>query len=613
MTRKDGIESGNDEVQNQMVAQESVSIEEVKMLRQQMVEMYEAWMNGQAPPLSIREYLNVNMPFPIQVSTSDPVYPPGFGPYVNTSNTAGTSSVHPLNPPMMNNPLFMPTVQTNATPQPTLLQKSNDDPIPKDQYGQGQAPKLTFQIPDSYHHTHQYSSPVEAEKPTKDEEHEEIARKMRSLEQNIRNMQGLGGHKSVSFKDLCMFPDVHLPIGFKTPKFDKYNGHGDPVAHLKRFCNQLRGAGGKEELLMAYFGESLTAVASEWFIDQDISRWHVLDDMVQDFVQQFQYNIDIVPDRNSLANMKKKLSESFREYVIRWREQAARVKPPMKDYELIDVFLQAQEPDYFHYLLAAMGKPFAEAIKIGEMVENGIKSGKIVSQTAIRATTQVIQSGSGNFVNQKKKEEGSMMTSGSRGVQMGMNHPYVQVQQEQSNSPQHYYPSQYALLNTQAYVRPPQHQQWRAPAPHGSRPQQQNFQVPHNPRPRMDYTREQGRKENFTPIGESYTSLLRKLVQLRLVEPVNPYFVNQNARGFDPTVICEYHANTLGHSTENCWTLKRVIEKLIEDKVIEIRNEEAPNVTNNPLPAHNKEHVVGMVDIYEDCEQTCRTKMESSD
>ncbi|KAH0635903.1 hypothetical protein KY289_035818 [Solanum tuberosum] len=201
-----------------------------------------------------------------------------------------------------------------------------------------------------------------------------------------------------------------------------------------------------------------------------------------------------------------------------------------------------------------------------------------------------------------------MMTSGSRGVQMGINHPYVQVQQEQSNSSQHYYPSQYAVLNTQAYVRPPQRQQWRAPAPQGSRPQQQNFQAPHNPRPRMDYTKEQGQKENFTPIGESYTSLLWKLVQLRLVERVNPYFINPNARGSDPIVICEYHANTPSHSTENFWTLKRVIEKLIEDMVIEIRNEEAPNVTNNPLPAHNKEHVVGMIDIYEDCEQTYRKK-----
>ena len=59
------------------------------------------------------------------------------------------------------------------------------------------------------------------------------------------------------------------------------------MAHLKRFCNHLRGAEGKKELFMAYFGDSLTGVASKWFIDQDIFHWHVRDDMAQDFVQQF--------------------------------------------------------------------------------------------------------------------------------------------------------------------------------------------------------------------------------------------------------------------------------------------------------------------------------------
>ena len=105
-----------------------------------------------------------------------------------------------------------------------------------------------------------------------------------------------------------------------------------------------------------------------------------------------------------------------------------------------------------------------------------------------------------------------MSASGSRGVQIGMNSPYCQVQQEQYNSPRHYYPSQYAVLNTQAYDRPPSRQQWRGTAPQVSRPQQQNFQASYNPRPRSNYTREQGQKENFTPIGESYTSLLRKLI-----------------------------------------------------------------------------------------------------
>ena len=57
---------------------------------------------------------------------------------------------------------------------------------------------------------------------------------------------------------------------------------------------------------MAYFGESLTGVASKWFIDQKISHWHIWDDMTQDFVRQFQYNVDIMPDRNTLSNTRKK-------------------------------------------------------------------------------------------------------------------------------------------------------------------------------------------------------------------------------------------------------------------------------------------------------------------
>ncbi|XP_075095793.1 uncharacterized protein LOC142173842 [Nicotiana tabacum] len=325
-------------------------------------------------------------------------------------------------------------------------------------------------------------------------EQEEMTRKMKSLEQTMRNIQGLGGHKSVSFNDLCMFPHVHLPPDFKTPKFDKYDGHGDPVAHLKRYCNQLRGEGGKEELLMAYFGESLTGIASEWFIDQDISHWHVWNDMAQDFVQQFQYNIDI-------------------------------------------------DPDYLHYMLAAIGKPFAEAIKIGEIVENGMKSGKIVSQAALKATTQAIQSGSGNFGNRKKKEEGSMMASGFGGVQRGIAPSYEP-------------------------------------------------------------------KKEFTPIGESYTSLFRKLMQLKLIEPIMPRYVNPNSKGFDSNARCEYHSNTQGHSTENCWTLKKAIENLIEAKAIVVtNNEDTPNITNNPLPTHDNTHFIGMICDDRDYKQSGKTEM----
>ncbi|KAH0690231.1 hypothetical protein KY289_017589 [Solanum tuberosum] len=252
MTHKDGNESDNDEVQNQMISQETLSTEEVRILRQQMTEMYETCMSGQAPPSSIYDYLNTNMSPLVQVSISDPVYPPGFGPYSSASNIAGTFTIRLLNAPMINNILFMPTALTNSVPQPIMKPKSNNDPPPKVQYDRDYTHELTFKISGSYPHTHQHSSTVEAEKVVKNEEHKEMARKMKYLEHSVRDMQGLEGHKSVSF-DLCMFPHVYLPIDFKTPKFEKYDGHRDPVAHLKRYCNQLRGAGSKEELLMTYF------------------------------------------------------------------------------------------------------------------------------------------------------------------------------------------------------------------------------------------------------------------------------------------------------------------------------------------------------------------------
>ncbi|XP_070033107.1 uncharacterized protein [Nicotiana tomentosiformis] len=218
-------------------------------------------------------------------------------------------------------------------------------------------------------------------------------------------MQGLSGQKSVSYSDLCMFPHVHLPAGFKMTKFEKYTWNGDPVTHLKRYCNQLRGTGGKQELLMAYFGESLTGIAFEWYMDQDITHWHVWDDMARDFVRQFLYNVDIAPDRNSFSILKKKIAESFCEYAVKWREQAARIKAPIDEAEMVVVFLHAQEADYFQNMMSAMGRPFAEVIKIRELVENGLKTGRILSHAAFKATSQAIQNGLEGLMNRNWRDE----------------------------------------------------------------------------------------------------------------------------------------------------------------------------------------------------------------
>ena len=109
---------------------------------------------------------------------------------------------------------------------------------------------------------------------------------------------------------------------------------------------------------------------------------------------------------------------------------------------MIDVFLQGQEPDYFHYRLSAVWKTFNEVIKVGEMVENGIKSGKIVSQASLKATTQVLQNGSGNIGGKKRREDVATIVSAPRTHVL-------------DNSPQHYFPSQapqYSMTYTPYHV-----------------------------------------------------------------------------------------------------------------------------------------------------------------
>ncbi|KAH0669898.1 hypothetical protein KY289_024391 [Solanum tuberosum] len=236
---------------------ESAIVEENRTLRHVMAQLWQAWANGQEPPTSIPTFSEITSirSSSSQVPISDPFFPQGMVHLIIVG--AGPSTTHPQGMPFRNNPTVTTAAPVYTFPQPIVTQRAAQEgqftAHPEQYYTLG----IAFRGPNSV----QFGSPMDVEWPTQDSEQEEMLKKMKNIEQHMKSMQGLGGHKSVVFKDLCMFPNVHLPPGFKTPKFDKYDGHGDPISHLKRYCNQLRGTGGKEELFMAYFGENLTGVA----------------------------------------------------------------------------------------------------------------------------------------------------------------------------------------------------------------------------------------------------------------------------------------------------------------------------------------------------------------
>ncbi|XP_019252898.1 PREDICTED: uncharacterized protein LOC109231713 [Nicotiana attenuata] len=225
---------------------------------------------------------------------------------------------------------------------------------------------------------------AETGKQPKNTEQEEIFRKVKSLEQSLRNIQGLGGQVSVAYKDLCLFIDVQLPARFKMPKFDLYDRHGDPVAHLRGFCSKMRGAGGRDKLLMTYFSQSLSGAALEGYTRQDNSRWYTWDDLAHAFARHFQYNVEIVPDRLSLTKIEKKPSESLREYGFRWREQGLRQLDVLRPIESKLPNPSPKNLDYSlkcSYCSDALGYDTEKCWHLKSSIQELIDTNKIVVQS----------------------------------------------------------------------------------------------------------------------------------------------------------------------------------------------------------------------------------------
>ena len=77
--------------------------------------------------------------------------------------------------------------------------------------------------------------------------------------------------------------------------------------------------------------------------------------------------------------MEKKAIETFREYAHKWRDLAAQVQPPMTNKELNKMFLNTLKTLYYDRRIWNLNINFSNVVFAGEMIESGVKLGKIES------------------------------------------------------------------------------------------------------------------------------------------------------------------------------------------------------------------------------------------
>jgi len=208
--------------------------------------------------------------------------------------------------------------------------------------------------------------------------------KIAALEARIKVIEGVDLYDPVWAAEMCVVPNVVVPKKFRVPEFIKYSGTQCPMTHLKSFCNKMAEVVHDEKLLMHFFQDSLSGAALSWYMRLDntkIRRWK---DLVEAFVKQYKYNMDIAPDRTSLSNLRKKDKESIREYAQRWRESAAQVHPSFLDKEMVTLFADTLKAPYYEHVIGSSAQQFTDAVVACERIEQGVKSGRISAPTEKR-------------------------------------------------------------------------------------------------------------------------------------------------------------------------------------------------------------------------------------
>ncbi|XP_021727461.1 uncharacterized protein LOC110694603 [Chenopodium quinoa] len=111
---------------------------------------------------------------------------------------------------------------------------------------------------------------------------------------------------------------LKIPKGYQPPKFQQFDGKGNPKQHIAHFIETCNNAGTAGDLLVKQFVRSLKGIAFDWYTDlprESIDSW---DDMEEEFKKRFYCTRRIV-SMTQLTKTEQWEDGPVLDYISRWR------------------------------------------------------------------------------------------------------------------------------------------------------------------------------------------------------------------------------------------------------------------------------------------------------
>ncbi|XP_058783715.1 uncharacterized protein LOC131658438 [Vicia villosa] len=181
--------------------------------------------------------------------------------------------------------------------------------------GASQVTPIMTMTPPLVHTVPQAEEPIfQVEPNERNEAYDDFQDQFQEMRKEIKALKGKNSFGKNAY-DMCLVPNVKIPAKFKVPDFEKYKGNSCPQSHLTMYCRKMATHTDDDKLLIHYFQDSLIGAALKWYMGLDSTHISSFDDLVEAFIRQYKYNVDMAPDRDQLRAMAQKEKESFKEMV----------------------------------------------------------------------------------------------------------------------------------------------------------------------------------------------------------------------------------------------------------------------------------------------------------
>ena len=336
-------------------------------------------------------------------------------------------------------------------------------------------------------------------------------------------------------------------------KFIKFDGSGDPKAHLAMFFAECSRFKRDNRALFLCFPRSLEGTTAKWYSEHvNPIELKEFDKVVNMFIERFLFNAEALPTLSHLCGLKQRENEKARDFIHRWRSACNKMRDPISEGHALSLILSNFSQPLKGLISTAPSRTFIELTERAEWLELSMENGfyegftfaKNNNQNESKKKTHFTHSARNDKWNHRKGQNGDFCYgagSSNKNDQKGKSIP-------QFNKP---------------------------------------LQLEQGPKPREKVKHEGWSYDRkFTPLDQSLETVLeymltKEMVKLpRLVDPPVPM-------GKFKDQFCKFH-RTVGHNTENCFVLKNIVQDLIDKNLlVEGAEDENMDILKKPFPHHS--------------------------